>query len=178
MSNDINLVSPGVGKSSKEARRLSTFSLIATTLIVGVGFVSVLLFVLNHILSPSAVIKEQKKIAANITLAKQKQVKLVVLGRRLNDISNLISKRSNYEEALSSILSETPAGMSVASLTLDKQKLSMVVSAGSLISTNSFIDSLKGMVEEKKFLKNVTINNLILNSRTSSYTLTLEIELL
>ncbi|MEX2007560.1 MAG: hypothetical protein WD992_02190 [Candidatus Levyibacteriota bacterium] len=178
MNNDINLVSSDAEGSDKETKRLESFRLIATILIVGVGFISVLLFVLNRLFSPAGIVKEQEQVATNITLAGEKHAKLTVLTQRLNDISSLLSKRTDYDIVLNEILAKSGGSVSIASLAVDKQKLSMIVSADSLISTNEFIGGLKSMVQEKKFLKNVIVNSLSLNNRASNYTLTLEIELL
>ncbi len=178
MSSDINLVAGDLGGASGGAKRLSTLRMIATSLIVGVGLVSILLFVLNRLFSPQQIIKEQDGVRASISALQDKQAKLSVLNQRLSDIGNLLSKRAAYDIVLQSILSKSPSEISIVSLTIDKQKISMVASSNSLLSINEFIDVLAGMVEEKEFLENVTINSLSLSSRASSYTMTLELTLL
>ena len=178
MSSDINLVAGDLGGASGGAKRLSTLRMIATSLIVGVGLVSILLFALNRLFSPQQIIKEQDGVRASISALQDKQAKLSVLNQRLSDIGNLLSKRAAYDIVLQSILSKSPSEISIVSLTIDKQKISMVASSNSLLSINEFIDVLAGMVEEKEFLENVTINSLSLSSRASSYTMTLELTLL
>jgi len=178
MNNDINLVAGDLGYASKEAKRLNNLKLIATSLIVGVGVISVLLFILNRLFSPQSIIKQQDVVLASILSAQVKQAKFTVLNQRLNDASSVVSKRTNYDIVLESILSKSPSGMEIVSLALDKKKISMIVSSNSLISINEFIGVLAEMVSKKEFLQNVIVNNLSLSSRASNYTLTLEMTLL
>lgn len=178
MSSDINLVAGGLGHTSKKEKGLYNLKLIATSLIVGIGVISVFLFILNRLFSPESIVKEQNNVRASILSVQEKQAKLIVLNQRLNDVSNIVSKRANYDIVLGNILSQSPSGIQTVSLAVDKGKISMIVSSNSLISINEFIEMLAGMVSKKEFLQNVTINSLSLNSRASSYTLTMELNLL
>ncbi|MEX2013276.1 MAG: hypothetical protein WD967_02630 [Candidatus Levyibacteriota bacterium] len=178
MNNDVNLVAGDIGRASQEARRLNTLKLIATSLIIGVGAVSILLFVLNRVFSSQSIINEQDAVRVSIQSAQAKHAKLTILNQRLNDISSVVSKRASYDIVLISILSQSPSDIQIISLAVDKKKISMIASSRSLISVNNFIEVLAGMVRKKEFLQNVTVNNLSLNSRASSYTLTLELSLL
>lgn len=178
MNNDINLISGDLGVSSRATRKLERVKLIATVAVVGVGLLSILLFLLNRVFSPQSIIKQQNEVIASIATLADKQAKLIVLNQRVNDISAIFKKRTNYDLVLSAILADSPTNVSITSLSVDKAKISSIVSSSSLISLNDFIDSLKGMVEKKQFLKNVTINNLNLNGKTSGYILTLDMDLL
>jgi len=177
MNSDINLVSGNANALDKGTKTLRRLKLIGTVVIVGVGVISILLFLLNRLFSPDSIIKQQNQVTASISLQQAKQAKLLVLTQRLNDISSLLKKRANYDVALNNILSQSPSGVSIVSMSVDKKKISIIVNSSSLLSLNDFIEMLKGMVEKKQFLKNVTINNLGLSGRTG-YVLTADIDLL
>ncbi len=177
MNSDINLVS-GQLALSKDAKRLRNLRLIATFSLLGVVFLSVLLFLLSRVFSPASIVEQQEAVMNNIASLQVKQSKLSLLGQRLNDISIIINKRANYDIVLTSILAQSPVGVSVTSLSIDKQKISIIVSSSSLLSMNEFIAVLKGMVEKKQYLKNVTINGLTLSGKSTGYLLTLDLDLL
>ncbi len=178
MNNDINLISGDLGVSQRATWKLDRVKLIAKVTVLGVGLLSILLFLLSRVFSPQSIIKQQNEVIAGIAILADKQAKLIVLNQRVNDISTIFKKRKNYDLVLSAIIADFPANISITSLSVDKSKISAIVSSSSLISLNDFIDSLKGMVEKKQFLKNVTINNLNLNGKTSGYILTLDMDLL
>lgn len=177
MNSDINLVS-GQLTLSKDTKRLRSIRLIATLSLLGVVFLSILLFLLSRVFSPASIVKQQEDVIGSISSLQVKQSKLSLLGQRLNDISIIINKRANYDIALTNILAQSPVDVSVVSLSIDKQKISIIISSSSLLSVNEFIAVLKGMAEKKQYLKNVTINGLTLNGKSSGYLLTLDLELL
>ena len=177
MNSDINLVSGNANALDKGTKTLMRHKLIGTFAIIGVVIIAILLFLLSRLFSPDSIIKQQNQVTASISLQQSKQAKLVALTQRLNDISSLLKKRTNYDVVLSNILAQSPSGISIVSVSVDKKKISVIVNSSSLLSLNDFIEMLKGMVEKKQFLKNVTINNLGLNGR-AGYVLTADIDLL
>ncbi len=178
MKSDINLVSDDAGSLSPGARRLKKFRTIATSVVLAVGGLSILLFFLNRVFSPDSVIKAQNEVATAITAQKNKQTNLIHLNGRLNDILSIVKKRANYDVVLNALMKEAPSEIAVTSLSMDEKKMSIIVSSPSLIPLGNFIDSLKVMAEKKQFLKNVIVNNLTLSSKASSYSLTLDMDLL
>ncbi len=177
MNNNINLVSPDINNLSKQAKILRRFKIIATVIVIGVGITSIALFLLNRIFSPQAIIVQQDSVRASIAALQTKHAKILLLNQKLNDIFKILKSRTNYDLVLANILNQPGNDISVTSLSLNKKKISLVVSSFSLISINNFIDMLKGMVDKKQLLKNVTINNLSLNGKFG-YFLSLDIELL
>lgn len=178
MNNDINLISGDSNVLSKEARRLKTFKLIGTSMVFGVGLLAILLFVLNRLFSPQSVMDQQNKVLGQISALQSKQAKFLILTQRVNDITNLIKKRTNYDIALSNILSQAPSDVVMTSLSINKKKISAIITSSSLVSLSSLIDTLKGMVDKKEFIKNVTISSLSLEGKSGSYVLTLNMEIL
>jgi len=179
MISDINLISQDLSTSSKESKAFKRLRLIATLSISVVASLSIFLFLLNHVfLSPSSIIKQQNAIIENLSSLSGKQAKLIILNQRLNDISLLLKKRTNYDLAIDSILQQAPLDIVTTSLSVEKGKVSMIVSSDSLHSVDSFINGLKSMVAKKQFIKNITVDNLIFNSKDSSYSLTFRTDLL
>lgn len=173
MNSDINLVA-GSNILSKEAKRLRVFRTVAIFLIISVGFLSVLLFLLNRFFSPQILIDQQNQVITQLSALQTRQAQLSLLSQRLNDIQSVLKKRSNYDTVLTSIISGSPSDVNITSLSIDKGKISMIVASSSLLSINDFIDMLKVMVEKKQYLKNVTINNLTLQGK-SGYALILDL---
>lgn len=177
MNKDINLVS-GDSINVLESARVARFRALGTYFILAVGILSVLLFVLNKLLSPQPIVDEQNKIISSMTKFNTTQVKLSILSQRLNDSTSILTKRTNYDLILSQIISQSPSDVVITSLSFEKKKVSLIVSSLSLLSLNSFIDSLKGLAEKKQYIKTVTVNNLNLGNAKTGYTLNLDIDIL
>lgn len=177
MNNDINLVSADSINSlgNKLQNRVKTAGVVSLLM---VGFLSIILFGLNRLFSPQSIIDEQGRLVASMASDNTKQIKLFLLSQRVNDSSTIISKRNNYDVILGSIFSKSGSNVSVASLSVDKKKISLILNSSSLLYLNDFIENLKGMVEKKQFIKNVTVNNLNLGNAKTGYVLDLSIEIL
>lgn len=179
MTNDINLVSQNLGVSSKESKRVKRLKIVAVSSIFAVGILSIFLFLLNHVfLSPASIISQQSTAIASLSSLGDKQAKLIVVTQRLNDISSLLKTRADYDLVISTVLEQAPFDMSSTSLSVEKGKLSMVVSSKSLLSVNSFLEGLKSMVAKKQFIKNITVDSLIFDSGSSVYNLTFRVDLI
>lgn len=179
MTSDINLISQNLNVSSKESQRVKRLRTIAVLSVFLVGILSIFLFLLNHVFfSPSSIINQQNATLASLSSLGEKQAKLIVLNQRLNDISFLLKARKNYDLAISAVLEQAPFDVTAMSLSVEKGKLSMIVSSKSLLSMNSFLDGLKSMVAKKQFIKNITVDNLIFDGVNSNYSLTFTADLI
>lgn len=178
MNRDINLIQESGAGSQKQAGVVKKLQTIATVFTLSVGFLSVALFLLNRQLSPTSIRAQQASVLSNITLLAPKQAKILVLSLRLNDISTILQRRTKYDQILGAIFQNSPTSLSINSLSLSKGLVNLTVSANSLLSINQFIDNLTDMTIKKQFIKTLTIDSLVLNSRTGGYLLSLKLDLL
>ncbi len=178
MSNDINLISNKDTTSLKAKKRLKQTRTIAIVSLVIVALLSVIVFIINSQTSLESIKKDESSTLQSISYLNKKSAKLAIINNRLKDISDIMVKRKNYTSAINTLLQLMPPGLSTANLELSKQDVSVVVNSNSLLSMDKFLNSVMDLTSKKQVISNVTIESLILNKKTGSYSLSLKAKLL
>lgn len=179
MNKDINLLA-NKRKNAKSTNRklITTFNIVAYASLGIVAICSIVLFVVR-LQSPIANIKkEQETILFNLTNLADKSAKYKFINDRLVNISQIVSKRIDFEERIKSFLSEIPSEISVNSLSVDKNNITLDLSTNSLYSLGILMDRFIFMVENKKLISKAVFGSLSVDVERGMYSFSIKAELL
>lgn len=174
MKSDINLISSSQIEVVKEKQTVGLLRIAAIASVLLVGILSVALFLIIQALSPSAIKKKEDIVSANISVLRPKQAKLILIKQKIKDIHNIISKRPQYDVIFESVAAKIPQDVSLSTLNLDNQRLTLVASSKSLTSLNDLINNLLEMVKNGQTIKNLTIDNVSVDSAGGVYSISLK----
>ncbi len=138
MSIDINLISKRTLEDSKEQRvsKLKNYSFV---LLFFVGFLSLVVFLINYRFSVNYVRRQQNDLIKKLSIYDDTATKIVFLNSRLLDISGVISERNKFSKTSAAIL-DTNISVNIREYILDERGLSMEISSPSLGFLNDFLN--------------------------------------
>jgi hypothetical protein len=174
----INLVSAKTVGLEKELKRLKIFRIIAIAFLAVTLLLSVLAFVLNVTLPIETVKKQQQATITGISFFNKKLTQYTLLSDRVKNISDIISKRQDYQTQVKEISGKIPADATVETMDIVSGKITIVISSTSLLSMNKFIDDMVAFGAKGKIIKNVIIQGLTLNFDNGKYSLSLLADIL
>lgn len=147
MSIDINLASK-TSESPKNARlrKIKTISFIA---LFGVGFLSLILFLISFRFSANYVKKEQNKIIEELEAYEQTASKIFILSKRLSDISEILSTRKKYHEKADKIVEKIPQPVAISEFSIDEGGIAIEVNSSSLLELNNFLNDMLSLSDSK-----------------------------
>lgn len=178
MNNDINLISNDDAASLKAKKRLKQTRTIAIVSLVIVALVSIIVFVINTQTSLPGIKNDENSTLQSISYLNKKTAKLAVINNRLIDISDILKKRTNYTNAINTLLQLMPPGLSTANLEIDKKDVALVVNSSSLLLIDKFLNSIIDLSAKKQVISGVIIESITLNQKTGSYSLSFKTALL
>ena len=150
MKSDINLISTNQAELINQSRSVRIFRLIAIASVCIVGISSVILFLIIQSISPSEIRKQQSALRASLAASRTKEAKIILVGRKIKDIKNIISERPRYDSLVSEINDIIPENVSLVSLGVNDNKVELVANSGSLLYLNELLNNLLGMVKAEK----------------------------
>ena len=103
-----------------------------------------------------------------------RRVKLLVLGNRVDGISEILEKRKDLSKITSSILAKTPAGLSIEALEIGDKVVILTAQSPSLFSIGELINNLSDMVRKKEIISSLTLNSLVFDESRNSYQVSLK----
>ena len=160
MSIEINLINKtSEGSKDVRLRKIKTFSFI--TLFI-VGFLSIILFLINYRFSANYVKREQDKLIANLSEFDEIASKIFLLDQRLSDISDILSSRKKYHETADKIIEKVPDSVAITEFQIDEAGILIEVGSSSLLELNNFLNGMLTLSNSK------VINGVVLDSLTSS----------
>lgn len=174
MNDPINLVKAQDKENFRRARKIFILRIISLVFISFVGLVSIILFILYLRISPEAIRKEQSQVVQSIAFQKNKLAKLNLLNDRLRGINQVLRERKNYTTTLNSILSEIPQEARAQVLSINKSNVSLTVTSSSLLPLNKFLNNILELSEKKKYIREMVIESLTIDSKTGSYSLSIK----
>ncbi len=172
MSVNINLISSTDNEDprKKRLRKLKNFSFILLFL---VGFMSVMIFLINYRFSVNYVRGQQEDLIKKISIYDNTAIKIVLLNSRLNDISTLLDNRPKYNKIAAEIAKGLESSINVKEIKIEDGKISISVSSGSLLSLNEFLNNIFRM-KESKLITSVNLERL--SRESSSYVIEISIK--
>lgn len=174
MNDPINLVKAQDKENLRRERKIFLLRTISLIFISFVGLVSIVLFILYLRISPEAIRREQSQVVQSIALQKNKLAKLNLLNDRLRGINQVLKERKDYTTTLNSILSQIPQEARAQVLSINKSNVSLTVTSASLLPLNKFLNNILELSENKKYIREMVIESLTIDSKTGSYSLSIK----
>jgi hypothetical protein len=170
----INLVSPKNAQLEKDQNRLKMARLMAFAVMLIVAAVAILVFVVNLTLPLNSIKNEEATTLSNIAALHKKLVQYYLIEDRVNNLANVISQRKNLPSTVDLLLATISQDLAVSSMQVDAKKVSFIVSGGSLIAMNKFIDDLILLDTQKKIIKNIVMQDLSLDVKNGNYSVSIQ----
>lgn len=178
MSSDINLLLSKDEQEIKKLHRVKTLNFAAVMTLIGVGLISLFIFILIQAINFPSIKKEQDDVLRKISQLKNIEAKLFIRDNRINNIAEIFDKRKDLSKVTSAFLAKIPIRLFVESLEVDDKIVSMTASSTSLSSIGEFINNLTDMVRKKEMIKSLTINTLVFDETKNSYQVVVKSDLI
>ena len=173
--NNINLV---VAQNNTGGKGVYFARLIAGVLLCIVVILSLILFFLKTHYSSDLLTQEQSVVVRDSAALQPKAAKLNLLEKRLFDIASIINARIPTDTLLHTFLDILPNDTSMDSISISKNSIALVVSSASLVSLNTYLNSLVTLSEQKHIINTLLLDNLSENQGEGKYSMSLKITLL
>lgn len=177
MNTSINFVLPKDKELVKRQKKGKVINAIAIIFPIMVGVVSLIIFLITQSINPLAIRKQQEEVIGKIAQLQDKKIKLFIIKDRLDNIEDLLKKRTNFSEKISSLISKTLGEVVVDSLEMDDNEVLMKVYSASLQSIDEFINRLIDMAVKKDVISSLSLNSLIFERSDNNYLVGLKSEL-
>lgn len=151
--------------------RLKTIALLSVCLTIA-SVIGVI--VLNQVNSPESLKKQQDQLTSTYQQSQTKSLAYVQVIDRLNNIQNIINSRSSLKEHLALLQQQIPDGVVIQSLSLDDKAANMTVRASDLEKIDTVISNMNTLLMSKKFLKKLTIEDVVGDQKSGTYSLGIE----
>jgi hypothetical protein len=174
MNNSINLVSPKNEQIDKEQNRLKIARVLALVVMFSVAIVAILVFVINLTLPITSIKQNEQSTLANIASLHTKLVQYSLVQDRANHLANIIAKREKLPATVNTLLAVIPSDLSVGTMQFTMQKVSLIISGGSLISMNKLIDAITVLGKSNNILKNIVVQQLSLDVKSGQYSVSIQ----
>lgn len=178
MSKDINLLRDrraGVFQSENIRRTLWIFAGVSLSISV---ISTVVIFFLKIQSNLPSLQENESRLLTSLSTQRKKVVQYLHFTDRLTNINNVVAKRVAFDKKIDEIQQIIPEGIKVNSLTLDKKRLSMSITASSLVDADNFMKNLKETVDNNKLFSKVNFNGITLNEKKIDYTFSIDADLL
>ena len=172
MSVNINLISSTDNEDprKKRLRKLKNFSFILLFL---VGFMSLMVFLIDYRFSVNYVRGQQADLIKKISIYDNTALKIILLNSRLNEISTLLDDRPKYNKIATEIAKGLGSSINVKEIKIADSGISISVSSPSLLSLNEFLNNIL-RIKEAKLIKSVNLESLSIES--SAYVIEISIQ--
>lgn len=172
MSVNINLISSTDNEDprKKRLRKLKNFSFILLFL---VGFMSVMVFLINYRFSVNYVRGQQRDLIKKISIYDDTAIKIILLNSRLDDISTLLNNRPKYNKIAAEIAKGLDSSVNVKEVKIEEGGISISVSSSSLLSLNEFLNNIL-RIKESRLITSVNLESLSIES--SAYVIEIGIQ--
>jgi hypothetical protein len=174
MSGSINLVSPKNEQLEKEQNRLKIARISAFVIMLCVAGIAVLVFVINLTLPLNAIKHNEDITLSNISTLQKKLTQYSLVEDRVNHVSNIIGQRQKLPDVVGVLVNTVPSDLSVNSIQVDSKNISLDISGSSLTSMNELIDNIIMLSQQQKMIKNVVMQQLSLDVKSSRYSISIQ----
>jgi len=176
MSADINLLLNTNDESLKRKKTVKILSFVAVVSLMGIGIISLIIFLLIQVINPLSIKKEQDEILRKISQLQGRQAKLFIVNNRINNITEILKKRRDLPKIANMFLKKTPNKLSIGNLEIDDKVISLTAKSASLSVIGELINNLTDMVRQKE-IASLTLNSLSFDESTNDYQVSIKGEL-
>lgn len=169
MSADINLLLRTDEESLKRKKRIKILNLTAAIFLVGVGLISLIIFISIQVINPESIRKEQGDVLRKLSGFQSRQLKLFVLNNRAENIDEILKTRKDLSKTMGGLLAKIPDQLSIENFEIDSKSIVIAGHSKSLFVIGEFINNLTDMVLKKEIIKSLTLSYLILDEGKNTY---------
>lgn len=162
MTKNINFLTIVSLDTKKSKKGIKLARIVAICSLILVVLLSVLVYYLSRVVYPQALKTERASLLKSLSSLRSKEAKLAVVANRVENASELISKRVDYSKTINKFFERKPSEINVDSLKIDKKTIILTFSSNSLLPINEFIDGLIELGRER------VVNLLVLDSLSTS----------
>jgi type II secretory pathway pseudopilin PulG len=148
--------------------------ILALLVMFAVVGIALLVFIINLTLPINSIKSEESATLSNISRMHKKLAQYYLVEDRINHLSNIISQREKLSDVTKALLTEVPSDLSINSMQVDSKSISLIVSGGSLISMNNFIDNIVVLNNKNTLIANVVIQQLSLDVKNNQYSVSIQ----
>lgn len=174
MNKDINLAVKK--QSSSEKKIIVIFWVTAVIFLIVTLFLSIFLFFFKTQSSFSSIKNEEATLSSNFLALSDKIAKYIFISDRLKSISDIILKRSSFDEVIDLVLKQTPQNINTSSLTIDKNTIGIQLSSSSLLAIDSMLNNWLATADKKKY-KRIVLGGIEVDEKNGIFTASLKIDL-
>lgn len=176
MSRDINLSPRKREDAVLKQKKLRAFRIASISFFSAVVTITAIVFLLNIFSPVKGLTQERESLLAQLSTHNKKLGKYVFIKSRLQDVSDIIDKRAEYNKIIQELVVSLPADTNIETLKISENKVSITVSAASLSSINSFTDSLVSLTEKSQIFKHAVMENLVSDTQQGQYNITIKLD--
>ena len=133
----------------------------------------IIIFFLQRNYSVDAIQTQQAAITAKLSPLHGKIVQELTLNDRAKKITTILKTRAQLVNKMNLIQKQLPQDVAIDTLEISKTDVSLSVTSRSLTSLQKFIDALTDLVTQKKLLQKITIDNIMINQQSGTYSVTI-----
>jgi Tfp pilus assembly protein PilN len=177
MSTEINLLPHENEEVTKQRKSAKILNFIAVGLLVVVCLISLGIFISIQALNPESIRKQQEDVLKKLAQYQDRQVKLLIVNNRIENINNILKTRRNFSKMTSSLLAAVPGGLTIDSFEIDSKMVAISGQSQSLSIIGDFLNNLTEMVRNKVIIKSLTLASLNLDDDKKVYVVSVSAEL-
>lgn len=177
MNANINLLIGTDEETLKRKKRIKALNLTAAASLLGIGLISLVIFILIQSVNSSSAKKEQGDILKKVSQAQAKQAKLFVLDNRVENIDKILKTRRDLPKAMNSLLAKIPPELSISDFEINDKSVIIAGQSKSLFTIGEFINNFTDMARKKEIIKSLTVNSLSLDGDRGSYQISVRSEM-
>lgn len=177
MNTSINLLLHRDEELLREKKKFRILNFVIAASLIGVGLISLSIFLLTQAVNSSSVKKDEADILKKISQFENKQIKLFIVNNRVENIDKIIKAKKDLSKTASDLLAKIPENLLVDSFEVSDAMVIITGRSKSLFTIGEFINNLTDMVSKKEIIKSLTLNSLVLDGVGNSYTVSIKSEL-
>ena len=179
MNSGINLLTTNkrVSALTPYVSKLKILRLFAMLLLFGVSAAAIIIFILIRVSPLPALQKQKSDSVRSLSQFHPQMSELAYINERLTSVSTVISKRTPFDDRISSLNAKLPPGLVITNITLNKTVINVTATANSLATVDAFLNNLTQAVEEKKEYSEVLLNSLSKDEENGKFTITVKLVL-
>lgn len=177
MNANINLLLHTDEESLKRKRRIKILNFVAVAALLGVGLISLSLFILIQAANSESIKKQQEDVLGKASQFQSRQAKLFILNNRVENIEKILKIRKDIAKTMRGLLTKIPGNLSIDDFEVDDKSVIITGQSKSLSAIGEFINNLTDMVHKKEIIKSLTLNSLSLDEGKNVYQISVKSEL-
>lgn len=178
MSREINLSPRKRADVVLKQKKLTVFRRAAIIFFGVVAGITAIVFLLNIFSPVNGLKKERETLLAQLSSQNKKLSKYVFIRNRLQDVSDILDKRGEYNKIIQQLVTSVPQDAKIDALKIEANKVNVTVTASSLSSINSFIDSIVGLTNSSQIFKRAVLEDLASDTKNGRFNLVIKLDTL